>query len=116
MWVSSDSDDSGTEVGEGQVVGVRSEHWAPYFKLIITLTPSQPTKFHCHTSHNQTCLFFFKNVNFHGLAIVREWWRIVLSLVTIANKEQEDLPEIDDDDEDGGTVEIIQHHVAQWLS
>ena len=22
----------------------------------------------------------------------------------------------DGDDEDGGTVEIIQHHVAQWLS
>ena len=24
--------------------------------------------------------------------------------------------EVDDEDEDVGTVEIIQHHVAQWLS
>ena len=33
-----------------------------------------------------------------------------------STKEQEDMPEIDDEEDDGGTVEIIQHHVAQWLS
>ena len=32
------------------------------------------------------------------------------------NKKQEHTHEIDDEEEDGGTVEIIQHHVAQWLS
>ena len=39
-----------------------------------------------------------------------------LSLVAKANEEQEDMPEIDEEEEDGGAVEIIQHHVAQWLS
>ena len=35
----------------------------------------------------------------------------------VLNDKEKIHVEFDDgDDEDGGTVEIIQHHVAQWLS